>query len=1068
MDIKELKIDQIELSVRVVNALHRSGIFTVEEMLPLKEKDITSIRNLGRKSIDEIMGMIRKYSSLLLSEGGSVPVSSEPVVLNRDTAKKQKIEDSDLSLSVRAINGLKRADVLTIGDLIVLTEDDLINTNYLGEQTVDEILGKIAEYRKIISELPEDAEPVIETIDPAENFDEWIKDETNQRRVIEYLMDAGIGIDSLELLSVKAYNLLLFAGYSFLHQIIFLDSEDLGRIPRMDGSSAAEIYKNCRYYIRHHMEEILAGVGVDRTDCVQSQPAELSVYDIIRIKEYREAFLDYVKVNDLRLTQLDLSVRTCGALSRDGHIYLSDIILKSRSEFYRIKDMGARSVDEISRTINDYLERHQDRIVAYVNGDRSVLFDEVAISEKILKTYQEMGFKGLHFPEIIEKIGLPEDTDPESIKRIVGKLISDGKLEYVDFLVFRVYPSFFSYIKSLDDEKDRGIRYVQLKLNGETLESIAQDEGLTRERVRQVIKKTGHLLRNRFIAETGFGWFDEDYYQHLFENYALGRKLCIEWLGIPNETYNYLDMFYTKGKRDISEAPSDPDLEVGLKLKISNYINRNNIFIDGSWIERKRSSLEEYVIMRYCADEITFDDFIDIYNGFLAEQGIPYSEELYYTVDIARSRSNRLSESRYVLWKQFQKIRYYDIDAQDYSELLDTLNLDAYENTELSVLTFFKSYPDLMARYDIRDQYELHNLIRKIIPEGSYHDFRCGRTPIICFGQFDRTDAILDLLINNAPISQTDLVELIHQEYGYDKTTIAGTYLQDIKEYYHMGMYTIDSKVMPYSHKDVLRTALTEDFYYVDEVKRIYLSLIPNADSEMINPYNLKSMGFTVLSRCILQNWSSIEAYFKHFLLNDDIVDITPLRKRFCYVHGWSQTLSSLKNEYEVLEFEPNHIINIRRLKSSGVSKQDLRDFCDAVYRFLPDDEYFTAKSLRKSGFDSTLYELGFSDWFYANLLCADTRFSYCSMMSSIVLHKGKQAVSIKSFLIKQIKTAGKIDIIDLMNDLEDDFGCNATIKSDITGKLQGSEIFYDPILERLYANAELYYRELDEDTEAM
>lgn len=278
----------------------------------------------------------------------------------------------------------------------------------------------------------------------------------------------------------------------------------------------------------------------------------------------------------------------------------------------------------------------------------------------------------------------------------------------------------------------------------------------------------------------------------------------------------------------------------------------------------------------------------------------------------------------------------------------------------------------------------------------------------------------------------------------------------------------MDAKVMPIAHKEALLAALTDDFYYFEEIRNIYVELIPDADPESVNPYNLTSMGFTVLSRYALRNWSSLEAYFKHFLLCDAVVDIAPLRKRFSCIQMWYQTLTNLKKEYEILEFEPDQIINIRKLEDSGVTKQMLKGFCDEVYAFLEDGTYFTAKSLRQSGFCSDLYDLGFSDWFYANLLCFDPRFSYCGMLSGIVLHKGKEGISIKSFLTDQIRRAGTIDILDLISDLQEDFGLRVEMKSDITQKLHDSEVFYDPILERLYADAELYYRELDEDTEGM
>ena len=40
---------------------------------------------------------------------------------------------------------------------------------------------------------------------------------------------------------------------------------------------------------------------------------------------------------------------------------------------------------------------------------------------------------------------------------------------------------------------------------------------------------------------------------------------------------------------------------------------------------------------------------------------IDFDEKLYYTDEVRRTRSNRLSDSMFCLWKQGEKLRYYDI-----------------------------------------------------------------------------------------------------------------------------------------------------------------------------------------------------------------------------------------------------------------------------------------------------------------------------------------------------------------------------------------------------------------------
>jgi hypothetical protein len=55
--------------------------------------------------------------------------------------------------------------------------------------------------------------------------------------------------------------------------------------------------------------------------------------------------------------------------------------------------------------------------------------------------------------------------------------------------------------------------------------------------------------------------------------------------------------------------------------------------------------------------------------------------------------------------------------GRDFTELLEELELDVYEDVEFSAKKLIDCHPELMRKYDIRDQYELHNLLRKNVPE---------------------------------------------------------------------------------------------------------------------------------------------------------------------------------------------------------------------------------------------------------------------------------------------------------------------------------------------------------------
>ncbi len=55
-----MNIDELELSVRSYNCLKRAGINTVEDLINRTSEDMMKVRNLGRKSLEEVLGKLKE------------------------------------------------------------------------------------------------------------------------------------------------------------------------------------------------------------------------------------------------------------------------------------------------------------------------------------------------------------------------------------------------------------------------------------------------------------------------------------------------------------------------------------------------------------------------------------------------------------------------------------------------------------------------------------------------------------------------------------------------------------------------------------------------------------------------------------------------------------------------------------------------------------------------------------------------------------------------------------------------------------------------------------------------
>ena len=66
--VLEMSIDELELSVRSYNCLKRAGINTVEELCNKTSEDMMKVRNLGRKSLEEVINKLSMMGLALADE----------------------------------------------------------------------------------------------------------------------------------------------------------------------------------------------------------------------------------------------------------------------------------------------------------------------------------------------------------------------------------------------------------------------------------------------------------------------------------------------------------------------------------------------------------------------------------------------------------------------------------------------------------------------------------------------------------------------------------------------------------------------------------------------------------------------------------------------------------------------------------------------------------------------------------------------------------------------------------------------------------------------------------------
>ena len=134
-------IEQLQLSVRARNVLHRIGIHSVEELIETPVEYIAHQRNIGAKTLDEIKYIITNTSCIAEHTAAefSIENATTAAFTDEQLSEMSRHSTDELGLSVRPYNALQREGYLTIDTVAQLSEVDLAQLKGLGRKSVVEI-----------------------------------------------------------------------------------------------------------------------------------------------------------------------------------------------------------------------------------------------------------------------------------------------------------------------------------------------------------------------------------------------------------------------------------------------------------------------------------------------------------------------------------------------------------------------------------------------------------------------------------------------------------------------------------------------------------------------------------------------------------------------------------------------------------------------------------------------------------------------------------------------------------------------------------------------------------------
>lgn len=892
-------------------------------------------------------------------------------------------------------------------------------------------------------------------------------------------------------MSTRVTNRLHRANISTVGEFIDLQQEKLMLLSNIGKKSFDEMIamRNELLQINEKFKLVGAGENSETSDGIDILPDEYPT------------FIDKTgkKQNDILIEDTDLSARAKHCLMHEGYIYISEIVDFAPSDLKKIKNMGDKTIAEILDYLDslhfvEYIETDKQsgieqcsaKCMNYIGeylgeicsseiyndileyfkanfSDSAIDIEEILDNKEIITAILKMPSIyniiknriretlttekwNKRKNDIIQEIPLGSSYS-EFLYNTIDEMLNDNELVYSpEGGITLNHLSIQEYIASLEDGQIKEILID--RLNGNTLEEIGDRFSLTRERVRQLTKKS---LDKMPVLK-------EDYYKQVYSEYDFGEEDFRISFGENKCVYTYLQLkyfSYNKKRKPIKELLEDTSYSIYIRKCAEKAVYKDYITVGFGRVKKTRPDISDYIIKTFCAEETSMDEFVDLYNMFLEDYDLDNDEKLLIN---KRTYGNRLSESNIVLWILGGKFRYYDISSRDYTELLDVLNLEQYINVEYSTYKFFKSYPELMDAYDIRNEYELHNLLKKILSEAQKTNIRFGKMPMIEFGQANRDEIVREFLFRYAPISVEEFAEKYEEEYGIKAITFVGTHVDCIKTYLHDGIYRVDFPELSSTQIDCMKSIFTEDYYTMDRVKNIFEREFPELDEEYLNSHTLYETGFTLYSGYVIRStYSSAKQYFYEFFTRNEIFEYN----MNCDNNTEYGIFNELKQQYEIIEFQPKTFLNIKRLNNVGITKQDIINYVQDVYDFVDYGEFFTFKSLKLKEYDHELHMLGFDDCFYASLISENKElFSTVKIGGIPVMTKGHYKVSFVAMIESIIDKYEKIEIYDFIYMLKNVYGISID-KYKVIETVNKSSLYYDTIAENIYINYEKYFDEI-------
>lgn len=642
---------------------------------------------------------------------------------------------------------------------------------------------------------------------------------------------------------------------------------------------------------------------------------------------------------------------------------------------------------------------------------------------------------------------------------IIDELIAENKISNT-FDGFKIRKEQIGdyLLKSIDPRDE----LVLKKCRGATLESIAQQMSITRERVRQIIKKR--------ISSYPVFYNENKYYKFLsiynFENeeldlVGLNDSILIEYIFLKYEIKP------TKSSIDYINDLNLFDSDLGKKvLRKHKLIIIGNELVNFDFITMFKKFVYNYSIHSFCVDDIAEE-----YNNFLSNLNI-FNEELYIHSDIndLKTKARKIENQKSFIPVTGRKFLIYNQDSLsfDFIEAMDKYLNDFYGYG--SVQYFYDRNKELCNKNFIYDEYELFALMKRLYGSKFDNKIEFVRNPVIVAKGVDKESFIENMILDmELPCTVEKYLEHIHETTGLKESSVLANFTDVINRFKNSnGLISLDDEIPKEDYErlcqDLNGCKCIGYNYLRDKLEIRYISDSKKVEL-LLNSNNLKKIGYIKTNTSIYSNIynNRLDAVQNELLEMDYILTENEL-SRISNKEYFYYKMYDLVDECLVVKISENNYLNIVKRGQTNIIKKLKKDIEEALDKngIFTIDDYLDSYEFKKTIELNTEYK----DLLYSfdtkaimsYLIMTIRNINYLNSSGTIIFSKSE--LSMKILLDNIINEYGSLTLIDLKEKMMDEY----KIKKEFSNSELSEMGYYCPkSSEKVYLTKEYYEREMED-----